>query len=87
MKTDDDKVIGLYCADKWENTNKMDGEQKDCIGSKPFLFYCLDNKIEMITHKDDKTLSIGSNKTHLISITGEFKIYNDKDQRGVAAAN
>jgi len=45
MKTDKDKVIGLYCADKWENTNEMEGEQKDCIGSKPFLFYCLDNKI------------------------------------------
>jgi len=41
----------------------------------------------MITQKDDKTLSIGSNKTYLISIAGDFKIFNDKDQCSVAAAN
>jgi len=41
----------------------------------------------MITHKDDKTLSIASNKTYLISIADDFKIFNDKDQRGVAVAN
>ena len=65
----------------------MDGEHKECVGDKPFLFYCQDNKIEMITYKDDKIPSIGSNKTYLISTTGEFKILNDKNQRGVAVAN
>ena len=87
IKTDDNTVIGLYSADKWEDTNKIDGKYKNCVGGKPFLFYCLDNKIEMITHRDDKTPSIGSNETYLISIADKFRISNDKEKHGVAVAN
>ena len=41
----------------------------------------------MISHKDDKTPSIGSNETYLISIDGKIRIFNDKNKRVVAVAN
>ena len=50
VKTTDEKVIGFYCPDKWENTIGMKSSSsnlnyKDIVGGNPFLFYCLDNQI------------------------------------------
>lgn len=58
LKTDQDSVIGFYCPDKWEETTGKEdsagiGDFKDIIGGKPFLFYFLDKKIEIIKHRDD----------------------------------
>ena len=59
VKTTDEKVIGFYCPDKWENTIGLKSSScnlnyKDIIGGNPFLFYCLDNQILIIKQKDDK---------------------------------
>ena len=50
VQTDLNSVIGCFCPDKWENTEgkkDSDGDPgyKDIVLGKPFLFYCLDNKI------------------------------------------
>ena len=52
-------MIGFYCPEKWENTtgkkcSEGHSDLKDVLNGKPFLFYFLDNKIEIIKHKDDK---------------------------------
>ena len=66
VKTDLNSVIGFYCPDKWvDTTGKIDTygavNFKGIFGGKPFIFYCLDGKIEIIKHRADKAPSMRSN--------------------------
>ena len=66
VKTDLNTVIGFYCPDKWvDTTGKIDTygavNFKGIFGGKPFIFYCLDGKIEIIKHRADKAPSMRSN--------------------------
>jgi len=66
-------VIGFYCPEKWENTEGKensygDSNSQDIVSGKPFLFYFLDNHIEIINHKDDKKPSMRSNELWLMQI-------------------
>ncbi len=58
VKTYLHSVIGCYCPGKWENTTGKIStidlvDYKDIVEGKPFLFYFLDGKIEIIKHRFD----------------------------------
>ncbi len=58
VETDQNSVIGGYCPDQWQDTTGMKSSKgyfhyKDITSEKPFLFYFLDDKIQIIKHKDD----------------------------------
>ena len=64
MQTDKNLVIGGYCPDQWEDTTGMKNSgsknSKDITSGKPFLFYFLDDGIQIIKHKDDRIPYMGS---------------------------
>ncbi len=92
VQTDLNSVIGCYCPEKWENTTEMKSSfgcpgYKDITSDKPFLFYCLDNQIQIIKHKDRQIPRIGSNKDFLMVIGGGLYIYADKNIKSAACAD
>ena len=83
MKTDLNSIFGFYCPDKWvDTTGKKDMygclNFKDIVFGKPFLFYFLDGKIEIIKHRADKRPNMRSNSESLMNISGGFAISADK---------
>jgi len=84
VKDNLNSVIGVYCPDKWvDTTGKKDTygylNFKDIIFSKPLLFYCLDDKIEIIKHRVDKRPNMRSNNELFMNICGGFAISTDKN--------
>jgi hypothetical protein len=56
VQTDLNSVIEFYCPDKWEDTTKKydlkrDKGWKNIKSGKPFIFYFLNNEIEIIKYK------------------------------------
>jgi len=92
FSTDLNSVIGCYCPDKWERTINLetsDGFEncKDIVSGKPFLFYCLENKIEIIEFRDDKIPCMVSDNNWLMLIGGGLAINAYKNEKSYAAAH
>ena len=71
VQTDKNSVIGGYCPEQWVDTTakkSSDGTsgRKDITLGKPFLFYWVNDQIQVINHKDDKTPFMGSDKNWLM---------------------
>ena len=59
VQTDHNSVIGGYCPDQWEDTTEMKNSEgdpgcKDIVSGSPFLFYWVNDQIEIIRHRDDR---------------------------------
>ena len=92
VKTDLDSVIGFYCPDRWEDTTgKKNAEgiedSKDIVSGLPFLFYCLDGKIEIIEHRDDQIPSMRSDKEWMMVIGWGIYIDDEKTRKSSARAD
>ena len=76
-------MIGFYCPDKWENTSRKrdsygDAGWKEIVSGKPFLFYCLNNQIQIIKHREDQSPSMASDKEYLMMLTSGIRINANK---------
>ncbi len=85
MQTDFNSVIGGYCPDQWEDTTGKKSSEggyncKNIVSGKPFLFYWLNNQIEIIKHRDDKIPFMGSDKDWLISFGWGLYIRADQNK-------
>ena len=90
VQTDQNSVIGGYCPDQWESTNDMENSEgeyycKDIVSGKPFLFYFLNDEIQIIKHKDDKIPFMRSDGDFIMSFGGGFEI-NDEQKRYSSAS-
>ena len=61
--------------------------RKDIFSCMPFLFYCLDNQIEIMEHRDDKIPIMRSDKDWLVGFGGGLWINADKNKKSSAYAN
>ncbi len=92
MYTDKNSVIGAYCPDQWEDTRGMktsygDSGWKDIKSGSPFLFYWVNDEIQIIKHRDDKISFMCSDKGLLMVIANGLKINADKNELSEAFAN
>ena len=92
ISTDFNSVIGCYNPDKWEDTPDKEAtygysDGKNIVSGKPFLFYCLDDQIEIIEHRDDKIPFMRSDKDLLMIIGGGLEINVDKNKKSAAWAD
>ena len=67
VQTNFNTVIGGYNPDQWEDTTNMICSRgykdlKDITSGMPFLFYFVDDQIEIIKHRIDKIPTMLSNK-------------------------
>ncbi len=90
--TDKNSVIGAYCPDEWECTTGAKNsrgwsDRKDVVSGLPFLFYFLDDKIEIIKHTDLTIPSMRSDKDWLMVFGGGFWIHADQNERSQAYAD
>ena len=90
--TDKNSVIGGYSPDQWEDTiDKKCSEgwpdHKDIVSGKPFLFYFLDDQIQIIKHTDHIIPFMGSNKDWLMGFGRGLEISADKNQESFGCAN
>jgi hypothetical protein len=78
VKTSDEKVIGFYCPDKWENTTGLKStfnlKSKDITSGSPFLFYCLDDQIQIMKHRDDRIPTMISGDACLMGLENGIRI-------------
>ena len=71
LNTNFNSVIGFYCPEKWKDTtHKKDslGDEgwKDIKKGKPFLFYFLDEQIQIIKLREDVRPFMASNEDYLM---------------------
>ena len=86
VQTDQNSVIGGYCPDQWESTNDMENSEgeyycKDIVSGKPFLFYFLNDEIQIIKHRDDEIPFMRSNKYCLLGFGFGLRIYADQNKQ------
>ena len=91
MQTNFNTVIGGYNPDQWEDTTGMKTENnfygtKHITSGKPFLFYWLNDQIQIIKHRDDRIPSMESNKDYLMKLGGGLSIIADKNDESEASA-
>ncbi len=89
VKTDKNSVIGGYCPEQWEDTTGKKNSEgslgwKDITSGKPFLFYWVDDEIQIIKHRDDQIPYMRSNKDLLMMFGVGFRINTDKNKVSVA---
>ena len=82
VKTDQNSVIGGYCPDQWEDTTGMKNSYgcsgwKDIVSGKPFLFYWVNDEIQIIKHRDDKIPNMRSDKVWLMLFGNGLNINAD----------
>jgi hypothetical protein len=58
VQTDKNSVIGGYCPDQWEDTTGKKTSYgslgwKNIVLGKPFLFYWVNDEIQIIKYRDD----------------------------------
>ncbi len=92
MQTDLNSVIGGYCPDQWEDTTGMEcskgcSDSKGIESGKPFLFYFLDDQIQIINHRDDRKPFIISYKHCLMEFGVGLFISDDKNEQSQAFAD
>lgn len=59
---------------------------KDISQGKPFLFYFLNNKVQIIKHREAKIPSMKSNKDYLMAINYGIYISADRNKKSQAFA-
>ncbi len=92
MQTEQDSIIGGYCPDQWEDTTgKKDSlgnsDFKDITSGSPFLFYWVNDEIQIMKHKDDKIAVIGCNHGWLMMFAMGLWINADQYKQSYAFAN
>ena len=75
-------VIGGYTPDQWEDTTGKKcsegfSNSKNIVSGKPFLFYFVNDEIEIIKHKDGRTPYMESSKTWLLGFGGGVYVNAD----------
>ena len=85
MQTNFNFVIGGYNPDRWEDTTGKKNyfgmtNYKDIVTGKPFLFYWVDDQIEIIKHKNDRIPYMRSDKFALLEFGYGLFIRADKDK-------
>ena len=84
VQTNQNSVIGGYCPDQWIDTTQKKNYfgtsgYKDIVSGKPFLFYFLDDQIQIMKHSDDQIPYMRSNKDYLMFFEGGLEINSDKN--------
>jgi hypothetical protein len=91
IQTNLNSVIGGYNPDQWEDTTGMtcswDSNCKDITSGSPFLFYFLDDEIEIIKHRDDKIPYKRSDKDWLMVFGYGLWINADQNDTSTAWAS
>ena len=85
MQTNFSTVIGGYNPDQWEDTTGMKSsngysDRKDIVSGKPFLFYWVNDQIEIIKHRDDKIPTMSSDKYALMEFGNGLFIHADENK-------
>ena len=70
--------------DQWEDTTGKESSEgmpgyKDIVSGKPFLFYFLDDQIQIIKHRDDRIPVMGSDKDCLMAFGWGLSISSNKN--------
>ena len=89
VQTDFNSVIGCYCPDQWEDTTGRKcslgiSNSKNIVSRNPFLFYFLDDQIQIMKYRSDVILSMGSDKDWLINFGWGIYISADKKKQSDA---
>jgi hypothetical protein len=89
VQTNFNTVIGGYNPDQWEETTGMRNSRgisdwKDITSGSPFLFYWVNDQIEIIKHRDDRIPFMRSDKNQLMGF--EDGLYIDSAKNGLAYA-
>ncbi len=94
MQTDHNSVIGGYMPEQWEDTENMKSssiyiDTKDITSGKPFLFYWVNDQIEIIKHRDkDKRIRVmGSDEDCPMVFGGGLTINVDQNEPSSAWAH
>ena len=82
-------MIGGYCPDQWEDTTGKKNSNgilgwKDIVSGSPFLFYFLDNEIQIIKHRDNMIPTMRSDKDWLMMFGYGLELIADKNQESKA---
>ncbi len=82
VQTDKNSVIGGYMSDQWEDTTGMkdsygNSDYKDITSGSPFLFYWVNDEIQIINYRDDIIPVMKSNKDWLMVIGNGLLINAD----------
>ena len=85
VQTNENSVIGGYCPDQWEDTTYKINRRgwsgwKDITSGSPFLFYWVNDQIEIIKHKDNEIPAMRSDKDYLMDFYAGFAIRAHKNQ-------
>ena len=92
IKTSNEKIIGVYCPNKIEDTSKRnDGKHpgyKKIVGGKPFLFYFYNDSIlSIIKFKDDEVPEMSSESPNMLHIEEGITINLPAEHCSQAYAN
>ena len=71
VQTDKNSVIGGYMPEEWEDTTDKERDIPSCkniFSGTPFLFFFLDDQIQIIKHADKETPTMRSDKDWLMVI-------------------
>ncbi len=85
VQTDFNSVIGGYCPDQLEDTkgkksSRGDSNSKDITSGFPFLFYWVNDQIQIIKYKDDQIPFMASDKYRLIEFGFGLSINADQNK-------
>jgi hypothetical protein len=85
VQTNFNRVIGGYNPDQWEDTtgkrsSKGSLNEKDIKSGKPFLFYWVNDEIEIIRHRNDTTPVMGSDEVSLLWFGNGLDFRTDKNK-------
>ncbi len=92
VQTDKNSVFGGYFPDQLEDTTGKKSSNdilgwKDIVSGNPFLFYWVNDQIQIIKHRDNKIPVIKSDKDWLLEFVGGFEINAHKNEKSRAGAN
>ncbi len=92
MQTDKNSVIGGYCSDQWEDTTDKKSSWggsgwKDITSGSPFLFYWVNDEIQIIKHKDDVIPIMQSVKDCLMGFGIGLYINADQNKHSLVMAS
>ena len=92
MQTDFNSVIGGYTPDQWEDTTGIKSISselgiKSIRSGSPFIFYWVNDEIQIIKFRDDQIPFMGSDVDWLIKFGYGLGIKADKNKESLACAN
>ncbi len=87
MQTDKNSVIGGYMPEEWEDTTDKERGIPSCkniFSGTPFLFFFLDDQIQIINHIYGKIPYLASDKDWLMVFGEGLKISADQNEMSLA---